>query len=81
MNLVIVNLILIISGLINHTVKSQPDNFVQEDLIKIPGLIWKYSSSQPFFSSPVIKDDKIFIGGDDSIFRALDLKNGNTLTV
>ncbi len=79
MNLVIVNLILIISGLINHTVKSQPDNFVQEDLIKIPGLIWKYSSSQPFFSSPVIKDDKIFIGGDDSIFRALDLKNGNIL--
>jgi len=79
MNTVIINLVLIVSGLIIQTVKSQPDNSVQKDLINIPGLIWKYTSNQPFFSSPVIKDDKIFIGGDDSIFRALDLKSSKTL--
>ena len=44
-----------------------------------PSLLWKYNSSAPFFSSPVTDGNKIFIGGDDSIFRALDLENGNLL--
>lgn len=79
MNSVTVNLVLILSCLLVQTVKSQPDDSVQKDLINIPGLIWKHSSNRPFFSSPVIKDDKIIIGGDDSVFRALDLLNGKPL--
>ena len=44
-----------------------------------PSLSWKYTSTAPFFSSPVTDGNKVFIGGDDSIFRALDLENGNLL--
>ncbi len=79
MNSVIVFLILIISALFIKGVKAQPDNSVQKDLLNIPELIWKHSSNRPFFSSPVIKDDKIYIGGDDSIFRAIDLLSGKPL--
>ncbi|HMS32939.1 MAG TPA: PQQ-binding-like beta-propeller repeat protein [Ignavibacteria bacterium] len=47
--------------------------------VKTPSLNWKFTSNAPFFSSPVTDGNSVFIGGDDSIFRALDLENGNLL--
>ncbi len=52
---------------------------VPEEINKTPSLNWKFSSPDPVFSSPVIFADIVFAGGDDSIFRALELENGNSL--
>ncbi|MBK8549607.1 MAG: PQQ-binding-like beta-propeller repeat protein [Ignavibacteria bacterium] len=55
------------------------DSTYPEDIDKMPSLNWKYSSGKPIFSSPVIADGMVFAGGDDNIFRALDLENGISL--
>jgi len=41
-----------------------------------PVLQWTVHLQQPFYASPVIHGDQVFIGGNDSIFRALWLRNG-----
>jgi outer membrane protein assembly factor BamB len=39
-------------------------------------MIWKFTSSRPFVSSPVVKNGLIFIGSSDGHFRAINLKDG-----
>ena len=42
-----------------------------------PSLSWVFSTRQPFYASPFIHDDVVYIGGTDSIFRAINLHNGH----
>ena len=41
-----------------------------------PALIWKFSTSAPIVSSPVVSDGLVFFGGHDSLFYAVDLSSG-----
>jgi eukaryotic-like serine/threonine-protein kinase len=41
-----------------------------------PILLWKISGHLPVYSSPVIFEDVVYYGGNDSVFHAVDLKSG-----
>lgn len=43
------------------------------------GLRWRFQSVQPIRSSPVIKDDRVYIGGNDSKLYAIDLNTGTEI--
>ena len=40
-------------------------------------LIWKFSTNNRIFSSPVINENILYIGSNDSCLYALNKKNGN----
>ncbi|MBC7873656.1 MAG: PQQ-binding-like beta-propeller repeat protein [Ferruginibacter sp.] len=46
------------------------------DFKNVPVLQWKFQSSQPFLSSPVINENTVYVGGLDSILYAFDLATG-----
>lgn len=37
---------------------------------------WKFKTSTPFFASPLVENNRIYIGGLDSVFYCLNLTNG-----
>ena len=45
-------------------------------------IVWRYKHPQrnfPFYSSPAISGDRLFVGGRDKMLHALDLKTGKSL--
>lgn len=47
------------------------------DIIKTsPVIEWKFKTSAPIFSSPLIREEIVYVGSLDSMFYALDLKTG-----
>ncbi len=46
------------------------------DFNELPHLYWTYSTGLPIYSSPVIEDSTIYVGGNDSILHVLNLKTG-----
>ncbi|MBK7172169.1 MAG: PQQ-like beta-propeller repeat protein [Bacteroidales bacterium] len=59
--------------------KGTPQTFSGEFSENEPSLSWVFSTRQPFYASPFIHDDVIYIGGTDSIFRAINLHNGHEI--
>lgn len=47
------------------------------DFRELPKLKWTFNTKAPIYSSPVVLDGSIFVGGNDSILHVLDLKSGN----
>ncbi|NRF39923.1 PQQ-binding-like beta-propeller repeat protein [Pedobacter foliorum] len=43
---------------------------------KIGVLKWKFKSNGKFFSSPTVSSNKVFIGGNDSVIYAVNIKTG-----
>ena len=46
------------------------------DFMMKPSIAWKFKTSAPILSSPIINDNVVYVGGNDSIFYALNLANG-----
>lgn len=42
-------------------------------------LKWKVSTGASVLGSPIVKDGKVYIGGSDGKFRAIDAENGNII--
>lgn len=59
--------------------KGTPQTFSGQPSEIQPSLSWVFSTHQPFYASPFIHDDVIYIGGTDSIFRAINLHNGHEI--
>ena len=49
------------------------------DFDKGPVLAWKSAFSRPFYSTPVIDGDKVYIGNNDSLFYCLDIESGRRI--
>jgi eukaryotic-like serine/threonine-protein kinase len=49
----------------------------QVDFEKTPVVQWKFKIKQPVFSSPVISEGTVYVGGLDSTLYALELSTGN----
>lgn len=47
------------------------------DIAEKPTLLWKFKANGPIVGSPVIDNEKVFIGSLDSTLYALDLSTGN----
>lgn len=45
----------------------------------LPQLAWKFAATQPFFATPVIDEDKVYIGNNDSLLYCLDLRSGTVI--
>jgi eukaryotic-like serine/threonine-protein kinase len=52
----------------------KPDSI--PDFTKLPNLKWTFSTKAPVYSSPVVMDGTVFVGGTDSILYVLDLISG-----
>jgi outer membrane protein assembly factor BamB len=46
------------------------------DFKHLPELLWTHSTASPIYGSPVVNGNTIYVGGNDSILRALDLNSG-----
>lgn len=46
------------------------------DFRELPKLKWEFSSQSPFYASPVVHGNSVYIGGLDSILHVLDLTSG-----
>jgi outer membrane protein assembly factor BamB len=67
-------------ALIVSTVISQGQPPVNiPDFNQAPTLKWKFKIAQPFFGSPVIQDNMVFVGGLDSVLYALNLQTGKEI--
>jgi outer membrane protein assembly factor BamB len=60
-------------------IKGKPQTFSGEFSENKPSISWIFSSHQPFYASPLIHNNVIYIGGTDSIFRAINLHNGHEI--
>src|SRR6187399_2417770 len=54
--------------------ESRPDT--GDDFTAQPALAWKFSARQPFFASPVIDGDRVYVGNNDSTLYCLDIRSG-----
>lgn len=61
--------------LLNVWVVGQPLSR-ERDFEKLPNVHWKFRTTAPVFSSPVIRDGVVYAGGLDSTLYALDLLTG-----
>ena len=59
-----------------HNCFSQISNQIQDDFVAKPKLNWKINLSAKLFSSPIIKNDIVYIGSIEGYFYAIELKNG-----
>ncbi|MBN9379790.1 MAG: PQQ-binding-like beta-propeller repeat protein [Chitinophagaceae bacterium] len=50
-----------------------------EDFISQPILAWKFKAGQPFFASPLIDEDRVYVGNNDSSLYCLDLSSGKLI--
>lgn len=46
------------------------------DFREKPTTKWVFEIKSPFFSSPVVSDDLVYIGSLDSIFYAIEVSSG-----
>lgn len=49
------------------------------DFMELPRLIWKFESGASIFSSPVIHDNLVYTGSNDSSFYAIDIHSGKVI--
>lgn len=49
---------------------------VNTDFDEIPKIKWEFKTSKPIFSSPVISENKVYFGGNDSVLYAIDIESG-----
>ena len=47
-----------------------------DDFVVQPNLAWKFSARQPFFSSPLIDGERVYVGNNDSALYCLDMRSG-----
>lgn len=54
------------------------ENFIDPlpDFKNAPSVKWKFHSTQPFLSSPVISENAVYVGGLDSVLYAMDIQTG-----
>lgn len=50
-----------------------------EDFNKTPTLKWRFSTHLPFYSSPMVNNNLVYIGGLDSTLHIIDLNKGNEI--
>jgi len=50
-----------------------------EDFSSQPALAWKFKARQPFFASPLIDENKVYAGNNDSTLYCLDISSGKLL--
>ncbi|HTI12917.1 MAG TPA: PQQ-binding-like beta-propeller repeat protein [Puia sp.] len=67
-----------------NTTLSGPDRMQDpaasfRDFSILPQLAWKFTATQPFFATPVIDKDKVYIGNNDSLLYCLDIRSGKVL--
>jgi outer membrane protein assembly factor BamB len=46
------------------------------DYIDLPKIKWEFQTPSPIFSSPVVNDNLVYIGGLDSVLHVLDINTG-----
>src|SRR4051812_32316177 len=51
----------------------------QPDFNTLPVTAWKFKTNQPIYSSPVVINQTIYVGGSDSALYALDIGSGKIL--
>jgi outer membrane protein assembly factor BamB len=67
-------LVLLFNGLFLH---SYTQEFVENlDFTEKPGIQWEYKTNQPIFSSPVVREGFVYVGGNDSTLHVIDLHTG-----
>ncbi|HCE58862.1 MAG TPA: hypothetical protein DER09_13795 [Prolixibacteraceae bacterium] len=49
---------------------------VNTDFDELPKIKWKLKTSKPIFSSPVISENTVYLGGTDSVLYAIDFESG-----
>lgn len=66
--------ILAFSILFSETFSQGPGS--TRDFKILPTLNWAFSTNMPFYASPVVNGNSVYIGGLDSILHVLDLNSG-----
>ncbi len=46
------------------------------DFDELPQIKWEFKTSKPIFASPVIDENVVYFGGNDSVFHAVDIESG-----
>jgi outer membrane protein assembly factor BamB len=67
--------VLVILSTITHYSFSQLSDF-SPDFKEKPEVNWVFTSDYAFYSSPVVKDSLVYIGGLDSILHVIDINTG-----
>lgn len=73
------NLILAISLMSFHVIaqtNTSITNLKIPDFTECPEIKWMFHTKAPLYSSPVVTDNLVLIGGCDSVLYALDINNG-----
>lgn len=58
------------------TSRAQPGPNTSDDFTAQPNLAWKFSARQPFFASPAIDGQRVYVGNNDSTLYCLDIRSG-----
>ncbi|MGE0021525.1 MAG: PQQ-binding-like beta-propeller repeat protein [Draconibacterium sp.] len=63
----------------NSTGQNTSDNksSLNKDFDELPKIKWEFKTSKPIFSSPVISENTVYSGANDSILYAIDIESGN----
>lgn len=78
-NRIRLNFILAISFMSIHVIAQTNTSIIIRkipDFTKCPEVKWSFKTTAPFYSSPVVADNLVLIGGCDSVLYALDINNG-----
>lgn len=49
---------------------------VNTDFDELPKIKWEFKTSKPIFSSPVISENIVYFGGNDSVLHAVNIESG-----
>lgn len=47
-----------------------------QDFDELPRIKWEFKTSKPIFASPVIDENIVYFGGNDSVFHSVDIESG-----
>ena len=71
-------LVCLITGLCHHDVSAQRNGSTPE-FGQSPAVAWTFSTRAPIVSSPVIDNEIVYFGGEDSVWYALNLISGKEI--
>jgi outer membrane protein assembly factor BamB len=69
-------LFLLLSHSLSGQISPQGKSAVIADFDELPKIKWEFKTSKPIFSSPVIDENVVYFGGNDSIFHAVNFETG-----
>ena len=55
---------------------SENNSSVIKDFDELPIIKWEFKTSKPIFSSPVISENTVYFGGNDSLLYAVNIESG-----